>query len=192
MQQARQFHWLKTLALLGMILSAFLTYHYYAPEQTSPCILGDYFTCAMDTTPYARIDGIFHFLTVDLGVGTNLPSFPLPNDVLFFLAFFLLFFATSHLEDNQLFLGASPKQSRTTFKIIFYILAAYSIYLTYVQTYLLYTFCLLCFLTTLLIFASLWFLIALHFLPSQKTSVSRRASLKKHSLKKSHPNKKRR
>ena len=171
MQLARQLHWLKVAALFGILLSAFLVYQQYAQQSVQPCIIGDYFVCTLIDTPYAYVDGLFHFLAVDLDLGTPLVSFPFPNALLFFLAF--LFFAVVQLQHQQPVFGMTPRKALATLKILFYIFAAYSIYLTYVETYILYTFCLFCFILTLLIFGSLWFLISLHLSSAQQRTSSR-------------------
>ena len=178
MHPARRLQWLRIFALFGMVFSAFLLYQFYTPQPSSLCILGDYFVCTLTDTPYAQLDGLFHFFAIDLGWNVPLYSSPIPNALITFLAFFFLFFVALHLQHRQPIFGLSPKHALTTLKVIFYLLAAYGIYLTYVETYILYTFCLFCFTITLLIFGSLLLLIGSHTSLEQqkKSSVQRRPS----------------
>ena len=162
MHPARRLQWLRIFALFGMVFSAFLLYHYYAPSSSPQCFIGDYFTCTLTDTPYSQLGGLFHFLAVDLGLPIPFYSLPVPNALITFLAFFFLFFASLHVQHRQSTFGLSPKHAFATLKIIFYLLAAYGVYLTYVETYLLYMFCLFCFAITLLIFGSLLLLIGAH------------------------------
>ena len=173
MHPARRLQWLRIFALFGMIFSAFLLYQYYIPQPSSPCILGGYFICTLTDTPYARLDGIFHFLAVDLGLAVPLYSLPFPNALLTFLAFFFLFFIALHLQHHQPTFGLSQKHAIMTLTVIFYLLAAYTVYLTYVETYILYTFCLFCFAVTLLTFGSLLLLVGSPFSLEQQPSMQR-------------------
>ncbi|GEM_PF-6339810 len=167
MRLERRLHWLRIFAFLGIAVSLFLTYLYYTPQPFSSCILGDYFVCSLPTTAYARLDGIFHFLSADVGLALPAFSLPLPNTLLFLLAFALLFFISFQLPTRRPLFGLSSQHSFVLIKGIFYVLAAYSIFLTYLETYLLYTLCLFCIFLTFLIFASLILLIGMS--PSQQT-----------------------
>lgn len=168
MQVARRLHWLRLTALLGSLFSLLLTYAYYT--KSSFCTLGDYFVCTLSETSYATLDGLYQFLSV--GLGNTLPTATLgiPNGILFFLGFAALFFFSSRLTPASL----------SGLKITFYILAAYAVFLTYAETYVLYTLCLVCFVVTVLIFVSLWLLIGVQTttsVPSKSRGVRQRRSI---------------
>ncbi len=174
MQTAKRLHWLRLATLLGMLVSAFLTYQYYAPATTPSCTLGDYFVCDLGDNAYATLDSISHFLSSDLGLFLPTVSLPIPNALLFFVAFLLLFFVLFHTTQGHSSFGMKPATALSTLKVIFYVLGAYSVFLMYVETYVLYTLCLLCFVTTILIFASLWFLVGMSTKQPSSRSVKRR------------------
>ena len=176
MHLTQRLQWLRIFALFGMLISAFLLQQHYAPSHSPLCIFGDYFVCPLATTPYAQVDGIFHFLAVDLGLQVPLVSFPFPNSLLTFLGFFFLFFVALHLQHRQPTFGLSPRNAVNAVKVLFYVLAAYMIYLTYVETYILYTLCLFCLLLTLLIFGSLWLLVGLHLSLGEQPVAPRRSA----------------
>lgn len=151
MQLARRLHLLRIVALLGSILSLLLLYNYYT-GQDSLCSLGDYFVCTFSETSYATLDGLYQFLSVGLGNTLPTDSLGIPNSLIFLLGFLALLLFTYKFKADYVF----------GFKVTFYILAAYTVFLTYVETYRLYTLCLFCFVLTLLVFLSLWLLIGLH------------------------------
>ncbi len=166
MHADRRLHWLKVFSFVGLLLSAFLTYQYYALEPSTLCMVGDYFVCSLSASSYSTVDGIFYFLSVDLGLSLPVISFPIPNSLLFFLGFLFLLFTALHPQRH-------PSALRWNKRLLF-VLAGYSVFLTYVETYFLYTLCLFCLLGTFLIFASLWILVAHTGQPSRNIAAKRK------------------
>ncbi|HLC72561.1 MAG TPA: vitamin K epoxide reductase family protein [Candidatus Nanoarchaeia archaeon] len=156
----RRLHWLRLFSFVGLLISAFLTYEYYNPQPSTLCTVGDYFVCSLSTSSYSSVDSIFYFLSVDLGLALPAVSFPMPHSLLFFLSFLFLLITAFHAQHQEPVFGLSSATALFWNKRLFFVLAGYSVFLTYVETYFLYTLCLFCLLVTFLIFASLWILVA--------------------------------
>src|SRR3989344_536938 len=151
MHLARRLHWLRIVALIGSLLSLLLTYT-YATRKVSLCSLGDYFVCTLSETSYATVDGIYQFFSLTLGNTLPSTSIGIPNSFIFLLGFLVLLFLSYRLKPSSL----------SGLKITFYILAAYSVFLTYAETYVLYTLSLFGVVMSVLVFVSLWLLVGLH------------------------------
>ena len=119
MHLARRLHWLRIVALIGSLLSLLLTYT-YATGKGSLCTLGDYFVCTLSETSYATVDGIFQFFSLTLGNTLPSASVGIPNSFIFLLGFLILLFFSYRFTSSSL----------SGLKITFYILAAYSVFLT--------------------------------------------------------------
>jgi len=162
MHLPRRLQLIRTFAVLGILISLFLTFQSYQEDKNSWCVLGTYFDCALLESPYATLDGIFYFLTVDAGLSVPLYSLPLPNSLLFFLLFLFVFVASLNIHAGRVTYGMGPRKAAFVAKCLLYAAGVYVIYLTYVETYLLYSFCLLCAALTVLIFILLLLFIDLH------------------------------
>lgn len=162
MHLPRRLQLMRVLAVLGILLSLFLTFQYYQEDKTSWCVLGTYVDCTLLESPYATLDGVFHFLAVDMGLPVPLYSLPLPNSVLFFLFFLFVFIIALNIHAGRDTYGMLPRKAAFVAKCLLYAAAVYTIYLTYVETYLLYSFCVLCAALTVLVFILLWLFIGLH------------------------------
>ncbi|MDP1694284.1 MAG: hypothetical protein Q8L34_01970 [Candidatus Woesearchaeota archaeon] len=167
MHLARRLHWLRKVALLGSLLALFLTYA-YVTGKGSLCTLGDYFVCTLSETSYATVDGIYQFFSLTLGNTLPSTSVGIPNSFIFLLGFLVLFFLSYRLTPSAL----------SGLKVTFYILAAYSVFLTYAETYVLYTLSLLGIVMSVLVFVSLWLLVGLH---TDSSSGKRLSKKSKHS-----------
>lgn len=162
MHLPRRLQLIRILAVLGILISLFLTFQSYQEDKNSWCVLGTYFDCALLESPYATLDGIFYFLTVDMGASVPLYSLPIPNSVLFFLLFLFVFIVSLNIHAGRATYGMGQRKAAFVAKCLLYVAAAYTIYLMYVETYLLYSFCVLCAALTVLIFILLWLFIGLH------------------------------
>jgi uncharacterized membrane protein len=123
-------------AVLGMLDSAYLTLKHYKPTTGTFCNLNDYINCdIVNQSTYAELFGI-------------------PIAILGFLTYLAIFVITTGLAYEKL---PRPRENLIFATLISFFGLFFSLYLTYVELFILYAVCLLCVISQLiLIFISIF------------------------------------
>tara|TARA_Y100000310_G_scaffold312628_1_gene360112 strand:+ start:2750 stop:3280 length:531 start_codon:yes stop_codon:yes gene_type:complete len=155
---------LKFLLVMGIILSLFLVYEHFVPEASKLCKFGESFDCGIvNKSPYANIDGISYFLTIDMGL--NIPLIDISGINWFFnlitsvafLGFVTLLFVFGLLnarEKKKGFLWIGKKNTLKWIKGVLLFGVLFGIYLIFVQHYLLKFYCIFCLALDIILWAS--------------------------------------
>lgn len=133
--------WLALLSFVGAGLSFYLTYLHFVPEASTICQLGELFDCdVVNKSQYSEILGIPVSI---LGAG-------------YYIAMFI--FSALFSWKNDLFKGVDLHD---LFRGAFVVTAAgiaFSLYLTYVEAFVLYAFCIFCVVQQIIILIMGWLL----------------------------------
>lgn len=155
---------LSILLIIGMLVSAFLTYEHFSETTSEVCKFGESFDCGIvNKSPYANLDGLSYLLTIDFNLSIPLINlsnknvfldFLTSNAVLGFLTLlFVLILNTRNINEDFLFVRKEDRLKWMRGILIFGLI--YGGYLFYIQHYILKTYCIFCIGLDLTIIASL-------------------------------------
>mgnify|MGYP001611697474 CR=1 FL=1 len=142
------------LLIIGMVISLVLLYEHFSPSEASFCTFGSQFDCnIVNKSPYANLDGISYFLTMDKGL--SLPLIDLAsqgwfldlitaNAFLGFLTLFFVFGLTRSYQRKKDFLFVKNIHLLSWMKWILLFGVLYGLYLIYIQHYIIKSYCILC------------------------------------------------
>jgi len=132
------------LALLAIAVSAYLTYLHYAPGHGAWCDVSQGFNCEIvNQSIYAEFP----------------PGSGIPVGGLGALAFIIVFILAYSVQKKEEFLYFDRKERAKYLAILLGMSVLFSLYLVYIEAFVLYTFCLFCLILGILIIAS--FILAL-------------------------------
>ncbi len=131
--------WIRIVAILAIIVSGVLVNAHYKEDPSKFCVFGDKFDCdIVNQSPYANLDGVFYFISSDLGI--PFPEFylPIPVSIISILMFSLV-------------IGLTFKPKIKILKTLMVLSILFSIYLIYIEAFILLTYCIYCIILDLLI-----------------------------------------
>tara|TARA_Y100000310_G_scaffold144893_3_gene144227 strand:- start:42411 stop:42941 length:531 start_codon:yes stop_codon:yes gene_type:complete len=162
MNEHKRLYKIQVISIIAILISIFLSFHYYQPQTSNFCPFGESFNCnVINKSPYATIDGIFYFLTTDMNLDVPLVKIPLPNATVTLVIFLIIFGAAYSIGKNKPFWGMKREKLLQLLRVLLYISLAYAIYLAYVEAFILLNYCIFCILLDVCIIAALWLVIGI-------------------------------
>lgn len=140
---------LNSVFVIAILISLFLLYEHFA-EGSQICNFGKSLDCGVvNKSPYANLDGISYWLTIDLNLPIKLIDISSKNLFLNFIttnAFLsiLVFLFLLYLLNKENAFGIKKEKKAKIIKTILTLSFLYGMYLVYIQHSVLQTYCVFC------------------------------------------------
>ncbi len=135
------------LAILGMLITVYLTYQHYAPTGSKLCNFTDTISCdIVNKSTYSELFSAVHLEELALLLG-----FDIPVSILGFFTYFVIMILAILLLKN-------PRESLSTFLVYLTgIGAIFSLYLTIIEAFVLEAWCIFCVTQAIIILVLFWY-----------------------------------
>ncbi|MDP3916835.1 MAG: vitamin K epoxide reductase family protein [Nanoarchaeota archaeon] len=146
MDQKKGLLWIRIIAILAILLSSLLVYEHYKTTPSEFCTFGESFDCDLvNKSAYSTIDGIFYFLSMDLGLH-QIPLFyiPIPLSLMGILVFLFVLLSAHSINNKKNLFGIKPKNQIKVLKWLMVLSILLALYLIYIEKFILLMWCIYC------------------------------------------------
>ncbi len=131
---------IQILSILAMVISSVLLHSHYKEDPSKFCVFGDKFDCdIVNKSIYSELSGIFHFISTDLGIPFPQIYLHIPVSLISILVFLTVLTITFRIPKSN-----KPKRLLKTVNILMLLSILFSIYLLYIEMFILLAYCIYC------------------------------------------------
>ena len=145
MEEKRGFKLIAIFSILAVLISIYLAYQHFAPEGSSWCNIGKYFSCdIVNKSEFSTIDGVFNLFLKIIFDRDFYWYLPIPNALISILIFLFILIGSIKLQHSNSYLFM---QKHTFINIVRYIMISsiiYAAFLVYIEAQILKSWCIFC------------------------------------------------
>ena len=132
-------------SLLAMVVSIFLIYQHYNPEESKFCNFGESFSCdIVNKGEYSTIDGEINLIMSMLFGGYYFIYLPIPNSIISFFIFLFITGGIIKLYKNKTYFGMKGEKIFKIIKILLVLSLIYALFLVYIEAAIIKSWCIFC------------------------------------------------
>ena len=157
MDKKRASLWLMVVSILGLLISLFLLYQHYSPEESTFCNFGASFNCdIVNKGEYSNVDGVFNLMLRMMFGGYYYFDIPIPNSLISVIVFIFIIGAAIKIRNNKNYFGMNQKTIISVLKVLMILSILYALFLVYIEYAILQFWCIFCLALDAVIILSTW------------------------------------
>ena len=152
MDKKRGLKLIAIFSILAILVSIYLAYQHFAPEGSTWCNIGKYFSCdIVNKSEFSTLDGVFNLFLKVLFDRDFYFYFPIPNAIISILVFLFILGASIKLQYSNHYWFMREKSVINSIRYLMIFSIIYAAFLIYIESEVLKSWCIFCLVLDVLI-----------------------------------------